>query len=563
MADLSKSIEKYALANAFAHEGKAQAGAVIGKLIAEDPNLKKVLKELAPQINNITSQVNRLTVKQQEEKLLQIYPEFFEKKEKEHEEKELATLPGAVQGKVVLRLAPYPSGPLHIGNAKTYMLNALYSEKYNGKLILVMDDTIGSEEKSIAPDAYKLIPDGFKWLNVKWNGSIIYKSDRLELYNKYGRELIKKDATYVCTCDTETLRENRRAGKDCKCRKQTTKETEELFEKMQMGRFKEGQAVLRLKTSMQHPNPAFRDRVLFRVSERNHPRAGNKYKVWPMLEFSWAVDDHLLGITHVIRGKDLMMETEMCRFIWKIFGWKSPIITHTGMIRIQGIKLSKSKAQKEVKSGAYSGWDDPRTWSLQSLARRGIQPHAVRDFIASIGLNQNDVEVPIDNLYAMNRKIIDPIAHRYSFAPDAVKIEVKNAPAIREIEVRLHPDKEGEMKKVKVGKTFYISKKDLAELKGKEVRLMHLYNVNLGTTLGTTSKFTSKENKDIPRITWVPADFSAVAEVVMPDGEITKGFAEENCEKLKVGDIIQFERFGFVRLDKKAKDKLSFVFAHN
>jgi len=177
MADLSKSIEKFALANAFQHEGKAQAGSIIGKLIAEDENVKTKLKELAPQINKVVAEVNKLTIKQQEEKLLQIYPEFFEKKEVEHEEKELAPLPNAVLGKVVLRLAPYPSGPLHIGNAKTYLLNALYAEKYNGKLILVMDDTIGSEEKSIAPEAYKLIPEGFKWLNVKWDGPIVYKSD--------------------------------------------------------------------------------------------------------------------------------------------------------------------------------------------------------------------------------------------------------------------------------------------------------------------------------------------------------------------------------------------------
>ena len=559
MADLSKSIEKFALANAFQHEGKAQAGSIIGKLIAEDENVKTKLKELAPQINKVVAEVNKLTIKQQEEKLLQIYPEFFEKKEVEHEEKELAPLPNAVSGKVVLRLAPYPSGPLHIGNAKTYLLNAPYAEKYNGKLILVMDDTIGSEEKSIAPEAYKLIPEGFKWLNVKWDGPIVYKSDRLAIYYKYAEEIIKKGFAYVCECAAEKLRDCRAKGVDCAHRRQSTKETLEKWQAMLKGKFKEGSAILRLKTSMQHPNPAFRDRVLFRVSDRKHPRVGNKYKVWPMLEFSWAVDDVLLGVTHVIRGKDLMMETEMCRFIWNIFGWQAPTIVHTGLIRLQGVKLSKSKAQKEVKSGAYSGWDDPRTFSLQSLARRGIQPHAVRDFIASIGLNQNDVEVPIDNLYAMNRKLIDPTAHRYSFTPDAVKIEVAGAPEIKEIEVKLHPDKENEMKKIKVGKTFYISKKDFSLLKGKEVRLMHLYNL----VLGPTSKFTSKENKEVPRITWVPADFSVATEVIMPDGNVVKGFAEKNCEKLKVGDIIQFERFGFVRLDKKAKGKLGFVFTHN
>ncbi|MBI4095620.1 MAG: glutamate--tRNA ligase [DPANN group archaeon] len=559
MTDYLKSIEKFALANAFSHEGKAQAGSIIGKLIAEDESVKQKMKELAPQIGKVVAEINKLTLKQQEERLLKVYPEFFEKKVSEHEEKELDALPNAEKGKIVLRLAPYPSGPLHIGNAKTYLLNALYAEKYSGKLLFVMDDTIGSEEKSIAPDAYKLIPDGFKWLNVTWDGPIVYKSDRLAIYYKHAEEIIRKGFAYVCECAAEKLRECRAKGIECEHRRQSPKETLEKWQAMLRGKYKEGQAILRLKTSMAHPNPAFRDRVLCRVSDRKHPRVGNKYKVWPMLEFSWAIDDVLLGVTHVIRGKDLMMETEMCKFIWNIFGWRAPTIIHTGLIRLQGVKLSKSKAQKEVKSGAYSGWDDPRTWSLQSLARRGILPHAVREFIADIGLNANDIEVPIDNLYAINRKILDPASHRYSFIAEPVEVGVKGAPAIKEIEVKLHPDKETEMKKIKVGKTFYISKKDFTALKGKEVRLMHLYNIKLNPK----AEFTSKENKEIPRITWVPADFSVATEVIMPDGAIVAGFAEKNCEKLKVGDIIQFERFGFVRLDAKAKGKLGFVFTHN
>ena len=394
---------------------------------------------------------------------------------------------------------------------------------------------------------------------MKWNGKIIYKSDRLAIYYKHAEELIKKGAAYVCECAAEKLRECRAAGVECVHRKQAISETFEKWKQMLKGNFKEGSAILRLKTSMQHPNPAFRDRVLFRVSERKHPRVGLKYKVWPMLEFSWAVDDVLLGVTHVIRGKDLVMETEMCRFIWNIFGWQAPTIIHTGLVRLQGVKLSKSKAQKEVKSGAYSGWDDPRTWSLQSLARRGIQPHAVREFIASIGLNENDVEVPIDNLYAINRKILDAAAHRYSFVSEPVLVEVNSAPKINEIKVKIHPENENEFKKVRIGNSFYISRRDFSALKGKEVRLMHLYNI----VLDKFSDFTSQENKEIPRINFVPKNFSVKTEVLMPDGVVVSGFAEKNCEKLKIGSIIQFERFGFVRLDRKAKGKLGFVFAHN
>jgi len=558
-SNLDSLIEKFVLANAFQYNGKAQQGSVIGKLISEDPKIKSRLKELAPKIARVISEINKLTIKQQEEKLLKIYPEFFEKKTKTEEEKELPDLQNAKTGKVVMRLAPFPSGALHIGNAKTYGLNALYAEKYKGKLLFVMDDTIGSEAKAITPESYDLIPDGFKWLGIKWDGPILYKSNRLEIYYKYAKEIIQKGSAYICECPADILRDNRAKGLECKHRKQSAKENLELWEKMLAGKYKEGTAILRLKTNMKNPNPAFRDRVLFRISERKHPKVGMKYKVWPMLEFSWAIDDHLLNITHVFRGKELMMESEMCKFIWNIFKWPSPVLMHTGLMQIEGVKLSKSKAQQEVKSGEFTGWDDPRTWSLQSLRRRGFQPHAIMDLIRSIGPNLTDITVPIENLYAFNRKLIDPIAHRYSFIPNPVEIEIRNAPKVGEIEVKMHPSNDKEMKKVKVGDKFYISKNDFANLKSKEIRLMHLYNIKLNNK----ADFTSVENKDIPRITWVPTGFSVKTEVLMPDGKIETGFAEKNAEKLKIGDIIQFERFGFVRLDKKEKGKLLFVYAHN
>jgi glutamyl-tRNA synthetase len=227
-------------------------------------------------------------------------------------------------------------------------------------------------------------------------------------------------------------------------------------------------------------------------------------------------------------------------------------------MQIEGVKLSKSKAQQEVKSGKYSGWDDPRTWSLQSLRRRGFQPHAIMDFIRSIGPNLTDITVPIETLYAFNRKLIDPVAHRYFFAPMPVKIEVQNAPKIKEIEVKLHPDNDKEMRKIKIGKSIFIPHEDLQKFGGTEIRLMHLYNI----ILNKKAKFTSEENKNIQKLQWV-SDDNIKTSVLMPTGEIVDGLAESNTEKLKVGDIIQFERFGFVRLDKKENGKLLFVYAHN
>jgi len=320
---------------------------------------------------------------------------------------------------------------------------------------------------------------------------------------------------------------------------------------------KEGDAVLRIKTSMQHPNPAFRDRVLFKISDRKHPRVKNKFRVWPTLEMSWAVDDHLLGITHILRGNDLMIETEMEKYMWDIFKWKHPETIHVGLVRIEGIegaKLSKSKAQKEVKSGEFSGWDDPRTWSIQSLKRRGFEANSIMEFVEEIGLNKQDITVPIDALYAINRKMIDPIADRYSFVSNPIKLSIVNAPRVKEVEVLVHPDKK-DKRKIKV-KGLFISKEDFDTSIGHEIRLLHLYNIKIDKKVS----FTSAENKDIQKINWVSDGVKT--KVLMPNGEWKEGLAESAIKKLKQGQLIQFERFGFCRFDGKKKNVYEFWFAH-
>ncbi|MFH0936150.1 MAG: glutamate--tRNA ligase, partial [Candidatus Woesearchaeota archaeon] len=392
---MEKVILKYALQNAIKYNGKANPGSVIGKVLSEIQVTDK--NSLIKKVNEIISQVNKLTKDQQINKLYETAPELLQ--EKKVEEHELHDIPN-IKDKIVLRLAPYPSGPLHIGNARTYILNDYYTKRYKGKLLLVIDDTIGSEEKDISKDAYSLIPEGLQWLDIHFDKNIIYKSDRLEIYYKYAEDIIKKDLAYVCECSQETLRENRSKGIACNCRSRSIEDNLELWQRMFSS--KEGKYTLRIKTDISHPNPAFRDRVLFRISNREHPRTHKKYRVWPLLEFSWAIDDHLLNITHVIRGKELMMESEMEKFIWDIFGWEHLTLIHTGLLQLEGVKLSKSKSKKEVLSGKYFGWDDPRTWSLQSLKRRGILPEAIKKFCLSFGLNQNEVTVPIENLYHEN-----------------------------------------------------------------------------------------------------------------------------------------------------------------
>jgi glutamyl-tRNA synthetase len=181
---------------------------------------------------------------------------------------------------------------------------------------------------------------------------------------------------------------------------------------------------------MKHNNPAFRDRVLFRICTREHPRVGKKYKVWPTLEVTWGLDDHEFGMTHIIRGKELMIETDMQKYIFDIFGWKHPEFIHSGLLTIEGVKLSKSKGQKEVREGRYIGWHDPRLWSLQSLKARGITPEAIRSFIKTMSLNQKETTVPVDLLYMHNRDLIKDKAKLASWQENKKgKIEVLMADA--------------------------------------------------------------------------------------------------------------------------------------
>lgn len=553
MGEFSKEIRAYALKNALEF-GEAEVGKVLPKLFQH--GLKK--DEIKLVMHEIVKEVKRTNSMSKEE----VGKEFAEYEQyvklKEEQTNELPELEN-VSNHMVFRLAPYPSGALHIGNAKTYILNAIYAEKYDAKTLLVMDDTIGSEEKHIAPEAYKLIEDAFNELDINYQKPVIYKSDRLETYYSYGEKLIALGKAYVCSCEQEVLRDNRAKGIECACRNLSVADNIERWKKMFHG--KPGSAVVRIKTDIKHKNPAFRDRVLFKISDRKHPRVGNKYRVWPTLEMSWAIDDPMLNITHIIRGNDLMMESEMERFIWDIFGWKHPIIIHTGLIKIEGLgaKLSKSKAQKEVESGEFSGWDDPRTWSIQSLMRRGIRKEAIREFVKEIGLNKQDITVPIETLYSINRKLIDSEADRYSFIPNPMELDIKNAPGIAEVEVPIHPDRKDLIKIRVTPGSVWVGKEDFKNNKEQEIRLIHLYNVKLGKTKG--ADFTSEENKNIPKITWV--SFPVKTRVLMPDGKWIEGLADENIMHLKKGQVIQFERFGFCRFDGIGKGKEhEFWFAH-
>ena len=544
-------IRKYALRNAVKFEGEATVGPVMGKVMGESDELREDPQGTKELVNKVVDEINQLSLQEQKKELEKLMPEFFE----EEEEVEEDQLPEIESENVKMRMAPYPSGPLHIGNARMVILNDEYVKRNDGTLVLFYDDTIGSETKRLLPEAYDMIEEGLEWLNVEWHETY-YKSERMDIYYKYGRKILEMEEAYICECSQESLRDGREAGKECEHRDRPKEENLELWDKMLEGEIEEGKAVMRLKTDMEHPDPAFRDRVLFRISKNEHPKVGRKYPVWPLLEFSWAVDDHLIGMTHILRGKDLVIEDRMEEYIWDLFGWEKSEFLHYGMLRLKDINLSKSEFQRKIREGEFNSWEDPRTWSMQSLRRRGIQPEAVRDFILEFGMSETDIEVAPSKLYSKNREIIDPKANRYFFIPDPVKIELVGKIKPDKAKIARHPsNSERGHRELDVGKEVYIPRKEWDEYQGKEIRLKNFCNLELD---GKKGKITGFENKDILKIQWLCDGIDVKVE--RPDASIEKGLGEKNLSETDAGDIIQFERYGFVKIQEI--DPLLVTFGH-
>jgi len=561
MKEISKDVIKaYALENAIKYNGTANQNATLAGLFAEGLEKSKI-KDIIPKIQEVLKEVNKLTPEEQKEQ----FNKLDSKTSKREIREGLPDLPNAEKGKVVMRMAPFPSGPLHIGNAKNAILNDEYVKMYDGKLLLVMDDTIGSEEKPIAPKAYKLIEEGLIWLGVNYDKKIIYKSDRTEKYYAYAEELIKKGYMYICDCTQNEMQELRKKGIACGCREYPAEIQFKRWKKMFES--KEGSMTVRIKTDMQDSDPAFRDRVMFKISDRPHPKTGTKYRIYPSMEFSWAIDDHLLGVTHILRGIEHYMSTRIQDFIRNIFKWKNPESIYNGHFSIEGVKISKSKGAQEVRSGAFRGWNDPRTWSLQSLRDRGIKKEAIKQFVLNMGIKKTNTIIPVDVLYTLNRKILNEVP-RYFFVENPSKITIQGCPELI-AKLPLHPNGKLGFRTYNTTQDFLIPQQDAENIQDGNYRLMHLLNFKsdkMGLKPRTYSFISEDPDNNLKTkfIHWIPhSPYNIKVEITMPDGTITKGLGEPELTKLKIGTVIQFERFGFVRLHKKDKDKLEFWFAHN
>ena len=575
--DLRELIRKTALLNASTHDGKAQTGAILGKILGEKAELRTQVKDLSALINEILAEVNNLPLEEQKRIVAEKWPETL-KKEKT-EEKKLPPLPNADKYKqIVTRFSPNPDCVLHLGSARAILLSHEYARIYNGKFILRFEDT-DPKVKRPGLEFYPKIREDLAWLECKVDEEYI-QSDRIPIYYDYTERLIKDGNAYVCTCIPDEFRKKILANEACPCRNLSAEEQFERWTHMLDGTYAEGAAVVRVKTDLNHPNPAVRDWPALRIIDTKkypHPRVGSKYRVWPLYNLAAGLDDHLLGVTHIIRGKEHLTNGVRQEFMYKHLGWEYPQAIHYGRLKITGAFLSKSKIVQGVRDGSFTGWDDPRLATFAALRKRGITPEAIKKMIIDVGPKPADVTLSWENLNSYNKKILDPQSNRYFFVEQPTRLIVKNLPKTFNPKLPLHPEKpekgfreytvapKGEEQSAE----FWITSKDRANMEpGKVVRLMELFNVKIDTIDpdAVNAIFVSESYEDIRKmkaqlIQWIPLGEEYPCKVIMPDASIVEGFAESACKKLKPDAVIQFERFGFVRVDE-VKEKITVYYAH-
>lgn len=559
MPDLDSIISKFVLKNAHDY-GKADAGAVAGKVIAEYPECKKDMKSTMAKVNAEIARVSRLGKEDIEEEMSKF--QYAEKKE----EKKTIEIEGAEKGKVVVRYPPEPNGWPHIGHAKAFCLSWTIADNYDGKKILRWDDTNPEAEKE---EFLHAIREGIRWLGLDWDDEK-YSSDHMpKMYELCGKLLEQGDA-YACHCLKEEISKGRETMKRCACADKPPASHLEEWKKMLDGTTPEGGIIIRLKGDMASQNTVMRDPTLFRILTAPHYRQGTKYRVWPTYDFQGAVMDSLLGITHPLRSKEYELRDELYSYLLEKLNMNIPKMISISRLAIKHAPVSKRLLRPLVEGGKLWGWDDPRLPTLAGLKRRGVTPEAIRTFVLSFGISKVESEPDWEALLAENRKVLDPIAPHYFFVPEPVELKVDGLED-HEIELKLHPKKkEMGTRKLKVTDTVYIPGSDASQLKDGEVfRLKDLCNVEI------TGKGEAKLVEGDPaqkKLQWIsdklPCEVLVPGDLLDDKGEFNpkslekrEGYCEAACASLKPGDVIQFERFGFCRLDRKEEGKLIFVFS--
>ena len=433
------------------------------------------------------------------------------------------------------RFPPEPNGYLHIGHAKSILLNSGLAQKYNGKFNLRFDDTNPTKEKTEFVEAIK---EDIKWLGADWEDRLFFASDYFDQMYEAAVKLIKKGKAYVSDLSADEIREYRgtltEPGKEDPAGSRSVEENLALFEDMKNGKFADGEKVLRARIDMTSSNINMRDPVIYRVAHMTHHRTGDKWCIYPMYDFAHPLEDAIEGITHSICT--LEFEDHRPLYNWVIDEVGKDMIPDKdempprqiefAKLYLTNVVTGKRYIKRLVEEGIVDGWDDPRLVSIAALRRRGFTPESLKMFVELCGISKANSSVDYAMLEYCIREDLKMTRPRMMAILDPVKVVIDNYPEgeteYLEVVNNLENEELG-VRKVPFSRELYIDREDFMEeppkkyfrmFPGNEVRLMNAYFV-------TCNSFVKDENGVVTEIhcTYDPASKGGNS----PDGRKVKG----------------------------------------
>ena len=444
---------------------------------------------------------------------------------------------------VCTRFPPEPNGYLHIGHAKSILLNYGLAQEYGGTFHMRFDDTNPTKEKMEFVDSIK---EDIQWLGADWGDHLYFASDYFDQMYECAVKLIRKGKAFVCDLTAEEMREYRgtltEPGKESPYRNRSVEENLKLFEEMRDGKYKDGEKVLRAKIDMASPNINMRDPIIYRVAHMTHHNTGDKWCIYPMYDFAHPIEDAIEGITHSICTLEFEDHRPLYDWVVKECEFENPPRQiEFAKLYLTNVVTGKRYIKKLVEEGIVDGWDDPRLVSIAALRRRGFTPESIKMFIDLCGVSKAQSSVDYAMLEYCIREDLKMKRPRMMAVLDPIRLVIDNYPEGQTEELDVANNLENEElghRKVPFGRELYIERDDFMEeppkkyfrlFPGNEVRLMHAYFVKcVGfekdengrvTTVHCTydpetkagSGFTGRKVKGT--IHWVPASHAVKAEV--------------------------------------------------
>ena len=393
--------------------------------------------------------------------------------------------------KVVTRFPPEPNGYLHIGHAKSIILNSGLAREYGGQFNLRFDDTNPTKEKT---EFVQSIVDDVKWLGADFRGEIFFASNYFDQMYEAAIKLIKKGKAYVCDLSADEIREYRgtltEPGKNSPYRDRSVEENLALFEAMKNGEFPDGSKVLRAKIDMSSPNINMRDPVIYRIARMTHHNTGDKWCIYPMYDFAHPIEDAIEGVTHSICTLEFEDHRPLYDWVVNELEYENPPKQiEFAKLYLTNVITGKRYIKALVEDGTVDGWDDPRLVTIASLRRRGFTPEALRKFMELIGVSKSQASVDYAMLEYVIREDLKTKVDRVMAVLDPVKVVIDNYPEdmTEEFEIENNPDNpDAGMRKVTFSRELYVEREDFMEeppkkyfrlFPGNEVRLKGAYFV--------------------------------------------------------------------------------------